>query len=97
MLDYFEVKEIVDIWANNDDDWDVIDYDENEKFHQMIDKFESLGFENLDTDFIQEILTEKLRDKYHQYSEDEILQESYEHTQFIEDIVYSEMEEEDFD
>jgi len=96
LLDFFEVKEIVEIWTN-EEDWDIVDHEDNNHFHNMINKFDEKGFENLDTDLVQEVLIEKFRDKYHQYGEDEVVQEAYTLTQAIENIVYSEVEEEDYD
>jgi len=92
MLEHEDIKSIVELWTN-DEQWDILETSENKYFYKMIDAFEAKGFDELDTDDIHEILVQKFREKYHNYSEDEVMQEAYTYTQIIEDIVYSETEE----
>ena len=57
MLDFYEVKEIVDIWTNSED-WDTKEYHENQYFHDMIEQFEAKGSLEVDSDFILDKIKE---------------------------------------
>jgi hypothetical protein len=94
MLTLDEVKTVVEIWTA-DEEWDISEPHESTPFQAMISTFEKKGFENLDTDLITEVLIDKLRDKYHNYADDETHQEAYELTQAVEAIVYADLYEED--
>lgn len=94
MIEFSELKKIVEMWIN-DDEWDTLDHSENKYYSEMINSFKEKGVDNIETDDIIEILVDKLRDKYHNYGEDEVMGEVYEHIAVIDEDLYSINKEED--
>ena len=87
MINFSELKDIVNLWLD-DEQWDIIECNENPYFEKMINSFKDKGVDNIETDEIIEIIVDKLRDKYHNYGEDEVMQEVYEYIAIIDEELY---------